>query len=160
MIMSTPLPLLVVVVDHRQPDVAVGRGGAVSGEVLGGGDDGLLIAGHLLARHDRGKRGVGREGPLAEHGVARAEVDVRDRREVVVDAHCAQLPAGDLGCSPRVVRRPGGPEGAGRRQQRDGWPDPDDRTVLLVGRDQQRHRGARGQGGPLQPVGQLGDLSG
>jgi hypothetical protein len=136
------VPLLLRVEDPRHTGVAVGDGVAVSGEVLEGRRNV-----RPLAPCDRGRGQVGdqlwvlSERADADHGVERVDVDISDRRVVLVDAECAQLLSGDVRRRVGVERPAGRTQRHAPRELRRRSPHPRDHAVFLVGRDEQRDRG-------------------
>ena len=122
--------------------MAVDVGVAVPGEVLDrrGHARVSLEAGHLGRGQRRGEPGVRAERAHPDDGVGGVAVDVRDRRQVLVDAHRAQVLAGhprSLASEPRVTcgaQRHGAREANRRRSQ------PLDDAVFLVSGDQDGHR--------------------
>ena len=121
-----------------------------------------LVAGDLGGGELGGELGSRREGPRADDGVERVDVDVAVGREVGVDAHREQLAAGDRGGGARVGGAAAGAEGHRAGELRRRRPDAGDDALLLVGGDlaagsapcRLRERG------PLQAVGQADDLVG
>jgi hypothetical protein len=99
-------------VDHRQRDVGVDPGGAVSREVLGaGGHPAGLQSTDERRAVPRHQLGVGAERPLADHSVVWLGAHVDHGRQHHVDAEVA-------GAGPEAGGDPGGRVGVVERAQR------------------------------------------
>ncbi len=147
--------------DVRQPDVAVGVGVAVPREMLGRrGHPGALVPLHLRGDQPRHRLRPGTEGAYADHGIRGIDVHVGDRRVVLPDAHRVQFLARDPAGRTGVLARSPGAQCHRAGEERGGRADPCHYAVFLVGGDQQGDGDALGGGGPLDAVGEVGDLVG